>query len=223
MRTRIAVTATMLTALLMPAASGFAQSPQKAATLTVAGQVGEAKLLQIDGKSYVEIQTLARLTKGTLSFKDNRTTLTLPGTEPETPAPPSQVRAGFSRNFVQSGIEEMSLIREWRIAIISAVEKNIPLSQEWASGQHSQAEKNLALASAAESTDDDRNAFPLLSSEFDNMQKLSELYLAMRTQSAAMSAGEFGNGPLEDQILNCARGFVAMTETRQFQDQASCH
>jgi hypothetical protein len=223
MKTRIALIATISTTLLMLAASGYAQTPQTAATLTVAGHAGEAKLLQIGGRSYVEVEALARLTKGTLSFKDNRTILTLPATDPELPAPQLQVKAGFSRTFVQAGIEEMASIREWRSGIVSAVEKNIPLSEEWASAQHRQAEKNLALASAAISTDDDRNAFALLSSEFDHMQKLSDLYFAMSTHSAAMSPDNFGNGPLEEQILSCATGFVAMTETRQFQDQASCH
>jgi hypothetical protein len=223
MRTRIAVIATISGALLLPAASGYAQTPEKAATLTIAGHAGEAKLLQIDGKSYVEIETLARLTKGTLSFKDNRTTLTLPPADAAAPAPQPQVKAGFSRTFVQAGIEELGSIREWRTGIVGAVEKNVPLSEEWASAQHRQAEKNLALASAAVSTDDDRSAFPLLTSEFDNMQKLSDLYLALRTRFAAMSPDNFGNGSLEEQILSCARGFVAMTETRQFQDQASCH
>lgn len=223
MRTRIAVIATISTALLIPAVSGYAQTPQTAATLTVAGHAGEANLVQIGGKSYVEVETLARLTKGTLSFKGNRTTLTLPPADTEPPAPQPRVKAGFSRTFVQAAIEEVGSIREWRTGIVDAVEKNIPLSEEWASAQHSHAEKNLALASAAVSTDDDRSAFPLLSSELDNMQKLSDLYLAMRTRSAAMSPGDFGNGPLEEQILSCARGFVAMTEARQFQDQASCH
>jgi hypothetical protein len=207
----------------MLAVSGYAQTPPAAATLTVAGHDGEVKLLQIGGKSYVEVEALARLTKGTLSFKDNRTTLTLPATDPESPAAQPQVKAGLSRTFIQAGIEEMGLIREWRTGIVSAVEKNVPLSEDWASAQHRQAEKNLALASAAVSTDDDRNAFALLSSEFDHMQKLNDLYFALSTHSAAMSPGNFGNGALEDQILSCARGFVAMTETRQFQDQASCH
>jgi hypothetical protein len=223
MRTRIALITTISTTLLMLVASAYAQTPQTAATLTVAGHAGEVKLVQIGGKSYVEVEALARLTKGTLSFKDNRTTLTLPATDPESPAPQPQVKPGLSRTFSQAGIEEMALIREWRNAIVSAVEKNIPLSIDWASAQHRQAEKNLALASAAVSTDDDRNALPLLSSELDHMQKLSDLYFEMSTHSAAISPDNFGNGPLEDQILSCAKGFLAMTETRQFQDQSSCH
>jgi hypothetical protein len=223
MKSMIAVLAAMLTAFPMLPAKGHAQAPQKAPTFTVAGHAGEAQLLQLNGKSYIEVETLARLTKGSLSFKDNRTTLTLPPSEPvEQPSTPP-VKAGFSRAFIQASIEELSSIREWRVAIVGAVQKNVPLSVDWASLQHRQAEKNLALASAAISTDDDRNAYPLLSNEFNNMQKLSDLYLAMRTQSTAMSPDTFGNTPLEEQILSCARGFVSMTESHEFQDLRECH
>jgi hypothetical protein len=230
MRIRISTLAAMLTALLMLSAKANAQAPTKTSTFTIAGHAGEAQLLQVNGKSYVEVETLARLTKGTLSFKVNRTILTLPPSNSEapsaaTPTQPStpQAKVGFSRTFVQAGIEEMGLIREWRIGIVSAVQNNVPLSEEWASAQHRQAEKNLALASAAVATDDDRNALPLLSAEFNNMQKLSDLYLALRTRSTAMSPDKFDNGPLEEQILTCARGFVSMTESREFQDQPACH
>ncbi len=220
----------MLTALLMLAENGNGQTPQKTSVLTIAGQEGEVQLLQVNGKSYVEVESLARLTHGNLSFKANRTILTLPAPElgtpastPQTPATEPQPKAGFSRAFVQAGIEQMGLIREWRIAIVTAVQNNVPLSEEWASAQHRQAEKNLALASAAVSTDDDRNAFSLLSSEFANMQKLSELYVAMSKRATAMSSDTFGNATLEDQILSCARAFVSMTESREFQDQPTCH
>jgi hypothetical protein len=230
MKMRISALAAMLTALLMLAENGHAQTPHKTSVLTIAGHEGEAQLLQVNGKSYVEVESLARLTHGSLSFEANRTILTLPAPElgapasmPQTPATAPQPKVGFSRAFVQAGIEQMGLIREWRIAIVTAVQNNVPLSEEWASAQHRQAEKNLALASAAVSTDDDRNAFSLLSSEFANMQKMSELYLAMSKRATAMSSDTFGNGPLEEQILSCARDFVSMTESREFQDQPTCH
>jgi hypothetical protein len=223
MKTIIAVLVVLLTALTMLPANGHAQAPQKASTFTVTGHAGDAQLLQLNGKSYIEVETLARLTNGTLSFKDNRTTLTLPPSETVAQASVPQVKAGFSRAFIQAGIEEMSVIREWRIAIVSAVQNNVPVSVEWASAQHRQAEKSLALASSAISTDDDRSAYPLLSAEFNNMQKLSDLYLAMRTRSTAMSPDTFDNTPLEDQILSCAHGFVSMTESHEFQDLPACH
>jgi hypothetical protein len=198
------------------------QTPPKGATFTLTGHAGEAQLLQINGKSYVEIETLARLTQGTLSFKANQTTLTLPSSNSGGQASAPHAKAGFSTVFVQAGIEEMSVIREWRIAIVNAVQNNTPVSEDWVSTHHRLAEKNLALASAAASTDDDRSAFPLLTAEYNNMQKLSELYLALRKQASFISPDNFDIS-LEEQILSCARGFVSMTENHEFQDQASCH
>jgi hypothetical protein len=219
----LAVLAAMLTASGLLTVNGSAQTPQKATTFTLAGHPGEAQILQINGKSYVDIEALARLTQGNLSFKGNQTTLTLPPSDAVAPAATPHAKAGFSTAFVQAGIEELSMIREWRIAIVNAVNNNNPISVDWVSEHHRQAEKYLALTSAAASTDDDRSAFPLLTAEFNNMQKLSEAYLAMRNQTAFISPDTFDNGPLEEQILTCARGFVSMTETHEFQDQAACH
>ena len=217
MKMILAVLAAILTV------NGSAQTPQKATTFTIAGHPGDAQLIHINGKSYVDIETLARMTQGSLSFKGNQTTLTLAHIDAEERATTPHAKAGFSTAFVQAGIEELSIIREWRIAIVNAVVNNIPISVDWVAEHHRQAEKDLALTSAAASTDDDRNAYPLLSAEFNNMQKLSEAYLAMRNQSAFISVDTFDNGPLEEQILTCARGFVSMTETHEFQDQAACH
>jgi hypothetical protein len=222
MKKVITVLAILLTALLMLPATGDGQTAQKGSTFTVAGHAGETQLIQINGKSYVEVETLAKLTQGTLSFKANQTILTLPAVA-EAPAITPHAKAGFSTAFVQAGIEEMSLIREWRIAIVNAVQTNSPVSEEWVSAHHRLAEKNLALASAAASTDDDRSAFPLLTAEFNNMQKLSDLYLTMRNQAAFISTDEFHSSPLEEQILSCAQGFVTLTESHEFQDQGACH
>jgi hypothetical protein len=222
MKAITAVLAAMFAVLMALAAAASAQTPQKTTTFAVAGRAGEAQLVQIDGKSYVELETLARLTQGTLSFKANRTTLTLPPADAEAPAAP-RAKAGFSTAFIQAGIEEMSLIREWRIAIVNAVLTNTPVSEDWVAAHHRLAEKNLSLASAAGSTDDDRSAFPLITAEYNNMQKLSDSYIALRKQASFISPDTFHNSPLEEQILTCARGFVTMTESHEFQDQAACH
>ena len=222
MKMIISLIAVMLTALLMLPVKVSSQSPQKANTFRISGHAGEAQILQLNGKSYVEIETLARLTQGTLSFKANQTTLTLPSSDSGGQASAPHAKAGFSTAFVQAGIEEMSVIREWRIAIVNAVQNNTPVSEDWVSTHHRLADKALALASSTASTDDDRNAFPMLTAEFNNMQKLSELYLTLRKQASAISPDNFDIS-LEDQILSCARGFVTMTESHEFQDQPSCH
>jgi len=222
MKMTIAVIATMLAAFPMLPANGSAQTPQKGSKFTIAGLPGETQLIQINGKSYVEVETLALLTKGTLSFKDNQTILTLHAATPEAQASTPTLKPGLSRAFIQAGVEEISVIREWRIAIVNAVQINTPVSEEWVAARHRLAEKNLALASAAVSTDDDRSAYPLLSAEFNNMQKLSDLYLATRNQNKFISPENFGNAALEEQILGCAQGLASMTENHEFQDQAAC-
>ena len=224
MRMKIALTTSMLTAvpMLLPT-NGLAQTPQKGSTLTIVGHAGEAKLFQLNGKSYVDIETLARLTGGTLLFKSNQTILRLPISDRDLPASTPHVTVGFSRAFTQAGIEEISVIREWRIAIMNAVGNNSPVSLDWISSQHRLAEKNLALASAAAATDNDRGAYTMLSAEFNHMQTLSELYLAIRKQDTFISPDSFNNNSLEDQILSCARGFVSMTESHEFQNQPACH
>jgi hypothetical protein len=222
MKMTVAVIATIFTILPMLPADGSAQTPKKGPTLTIAGHAGEAQLLEINGKSYVEVETLALLTKGTLSFKANQTILTLQAAIPVVQASTPLVKPGLSRAFIQAGIEEISVIREWRIGIVNAVQINTPVSEDWVATRHRLAEKNLALASAAVSTDDDRSAYPLLSAEFNNMQKLSDLYLATRNQNKFISPENFGNSALEDQILSCAQGFTSMTESHEFQDQAAC-
>jgi hypothetical protein len=223
MKMLLAVLAAIAAVLLMLPANGNAQTPPKAPIFTIAGHPGEAQLLQVDGKSYVEIETLALLTQGSLSFKVNRTILTLPSSEAVAPEAAPPVKQGFSAAFIQAGIEEMSLIREWRIAIVNAVDSNSPVSVEWVAGRQRLADKSLALASAAVSTDDDRSAYPLLTAEFNSMQKLSEAYLAMRKRAAFISPDTFNNSSLEEQVLSCAQGFVAMAEGHEFQDQPACH
>ena len=223
MKTILAVPAAILTALLMLPGKVNAQTPPKTPTFAIAGQRGEAPLLQFNGKSYVEVETLARLTKGTLSFKGGRTILTLPPAEAVAPESAPRGKSGFSVAFAQASIEELSVIREWRIAIVRAVEKNTPAEENWIAAQQRLAEKNLTLASAAATTDDDRSASPLLSAEFNNMQNLSERYLALRKHYAFISPGTFESTPLEQQILRCAQGFVSMTESHEFQDLPACH
>lgn len=223
MRMYIAVITTMLAALSMLLANGLAQTPQKSSTLTIAGHPGEARLLLVNGKSYIDIEELARLTQGTLSFKSNQTTLTLPTSNRDVPALVPHANAGFSRAFIQASIEEVSVIREWQIAIVKAVGTNSPVPVDWISAQQRQAEKNLALASAAATTDSDRGTYTMLSAELNHMQILSERYLAIRKQDGFISPDSFNSSSLEDQIMSCAQGIVSMTESHEFHDQPACH
>jgi len=204
---------------------GLAQTPQTRTTLVIAGHAGKAPVIQVDGKSYVEVEALARLTNGSISFKANQITLTLLASPPDSAAPPEDqtARSGFSKEFLRAAIEEITVIREWRIAVLNAIEHNIPVTEDWIGGYRRTADSKLALVSAALSTDSDRKALPLIANEFANMQNLSNKYLALHKSMTYVSSDSMGNDPLDQQIVNCARSLASLAGGGQFQDVATCH
>ena len=198
--------------------------PQQAATLAIAGQPDHASLVQINGKSYVDVESLARITHGSIRFQGNQTILTLPAPASPTvqPAQPNQP-AQLSEGFLRAEIEESTAIREWRVAIVTAVQTNNPVTENWVGGLRRSADSRLQLATAAATTDADRNAVALLRNEFTNMQQMSDQFLAMHANSSYSAPDSFDNNSMDQKILSCARGLASMAATKQFQDEASCH
>jgi len=156
--------------LALPIAAA-AQAPQQAGTLAIAGQPEHASLVQINGKSYVDVESLARITHGSIRFQGNQTILTLPAPASTTvqPAQPNQP-AQLSEGFLRAEIEELTAIREWRVAIVTTVQTNNPVTENWVGGMRRSADSRLQLATAAATTDADHNAVALLRNEFTNMQ-----------------------------------------------------
>lgn len=78
-------TVLMLFALIVLPGLAWSQDAQQNMTLTVNGQSVQIPVVQISGKSYVDIDALARLTNGSLSLKGNQVILTPAGSAPSTP------------------------------------------------------------------------------------------------------------------------------------------
>jgi hypothetical protein len=212
---------TSLVVLLAATLALTAQAPQQSGTLVIAGHSGQAPIVQIHGKSYVDIESLARLTHGSLSFHSNQITLALPGS-PSTTSPAAK-SFGFSSGFLKAAIEVMTEIREWRVAIVNAVQTNNPVDEVWVSRFARAARSKLALASAAIETDADRKAFQLVTNGFNNMQQLSDQYVQRRKNHQYTPTDSFDNDPLDQKILRCAQGLAALAVNNQFQDIPACH
>ncbi len=207
---------------------GLAQAQQPtSSTFTVMGHSGHAPVIQKDGRSYVEVEGLARITGGTLGFQGSQIVLTLPGplVRPGVPAPDSAPeKTGFSRDFLRAGIEAMSEIREWRAAIENAVRTSNPVTDSWVSPLRRASESSIAVAALAASTDSDRKAVPLLQNQLNNMRQLSDRLLDMRRNMTFTPTDLLDNDPLDQRILACAQGLAAIAVPGgQFQDVAACH
>jgi len=217
----------ILLVLLIVPGLALSQAVQQSRTLIVNGKSGQVKVMEIDGRSYVDLESLARIGNGTLGFSGNQITLTLPSFAARTAsaAAPSSPPAntGFSKEFLGASIEEMAVIREWRSALVNSIENNFPIREDWVDRYRGQASTSLGLASVAASTDSDRSAVQLLSNEFDNMKALSVKLLAERESAHHVSPEDLRNDPLNQSILTCARSLASMVVGGQFVDDGSCH
>jgi hypothetical protein len=212
----------MLALLLILPRLALSQAAQQKLTLLVNGQPGQAAVVQIDGRSYVEIESFVRVVNGSLRFKENQIILTLPA--PTTSAPPAQPEApAFSKDFVRAAIEAMAAIREWRSVLTNSVRHGYPVSEDWLSDFRAQAAKNLMLASVAASTDYDRGAIKFLNSGFDDMDKLSNNILAIRKTRDYLAPDAMDNDPLNKRILSCAHSLVSVFASGRFEDDGTCY
>jgi hypothetical protein len=212
----------MLALLLILPGLALSQGAQQTLTLLVNGHTGQAAVVQMNGRSYVDIESLVRLVDGSLRFKENQIILTF--TAPTTNAPPAQLEnPAFSKDFLRAGIEEMASIREWRIVLTNSVQHGFPVAEDWLSDYRAQAAKNLTLASVAASTEYDRGALKLLTSEFDNMEKLNNNILAMRKSMDYLPPDALNDDPLNRRILNCAHSLASMVASGRFEDDGTCY
>lgn len=216
---------TIAAAMMCGAAAG-AQQARSGGTLTIAGHTEQAPLIRINGKSYVDVESLARITHGTLQFDGSRTILTLPadGTGNAASATadatkPPRLTAGF----LSAEVQAVAQVREWHVALVNAVNSSNAITTAWVGPMQRQADAKLQLAVAAATSDPDQKAAELLRNEFANMQQLSDQLVAMHDNASAISPDFFNNNTLDAKILGCEHALTAMASTKQYQDDVQCH
>lgn len=121
----------LVTMLLSPL---LALAVQQTTALMIDGRQAQAEVIQVQGKNYVEVDEVARITGGSLRFVGSQIILTLPGSGDASsqalqsaPAP----TVGLSRPFLAAEIETMREILEWNASLKTAIERDYPLSNYW--------------------------------------------------------------------------------------------
>jgi hypothetical protein len=209
-----------LAVLLIVLTVTLSLAAQQRNSLTIGGQSGSAKVIQVGGRDYVEVEALARLTGSSISFDGSQIVLTLPGDTARVATAPTA--AGFSKDFVNAGIEAMSQVREWHAALKNAIENGYPITENWVAASRAQAQQSLRLASVAVNTTSDKNVLPFLTNEFNNMRNLSDKYLQIAIARTYIPPGSLDADPLDQKIRTCARSLASMATANQFIDDGSC-
>jgi hypothetical protein len=196
--------------------------------LVVNGKTVGAELVQINGRSYVDIETLAQITNGNVTVEPTRIVLTIPvsSTAAVPAATPAQPAPGLSRDFASAAVAELAEMREWRGAIGTMVTYGLAVSGSWSQDYHSRVEAGLAQTALAASTDADRDALPLLRGEFDNLTAWANEVLAARQAldgRKTVDPNALRNDPSLAKITECSRFLNGMVVSGIFTDNASCH
>ncbi len=212
-------------ALGLGAAGARAQAPRQAGTLVVAGQSDQAPLVRMNGKAYVDLESLARITHGSVQFQGSRTILTLPSTGGAVTAAAGDAAKAprLSEGYLGAELEALMQIREWRASLLNAIQNNYPVADNWVAPLQRSADTKLQLAVAATTTEMDQRAAELLRNEFAGMKQMSDQFLQMHSKASYISPDVLNNNAQDQKILGCEHALVSMAATKQFQDDAACH
>ena len=208
---------------------GLVQAAQQGTVLVLNGYTETVPVMQVNGKNYVNVEALARVTNGSMSFNGNQIVRTLPaagfggGAAASQPAaPPPSQNTGFSKEFLTAAIEEMSTLREWHSALASAIANGFPVTGELVAPYQAQAATNLRLMQVAVSTQSDQGAAQLISNAYQKMKQLSDKYVAKRANLEFVGPNALKNDPLDQSLIACGMSLRSMAGSGQFVDDGTC-
>ena len=191
-------------------------------------------VVQMDGHAFVDVETVAQFTNGSVTLEPNRVVLTFPisgsnATPAPAPAPqalPPAPPPGLSRNFASLAIAELAEMREWRGAVGTILTYGVPVVGTWPQDYHDRVEANLGQVGLAASTAADQDAFQLLQNEFSNLERWANDVVTTRQSLNATNSvrpDTLQNDPTLAKISDCSRFLSSMLVSGMFADNQSCH
>jgi hypothetical protein len=218
-------------ALLTIVVMASAQTQRQSERFSIQGYMGQANVIWSQGRALVDLQDLARITNGSLSFEKDRVILTLAPNDAAEPARDTSSKSGFSPAFMRAAIEAMASIREWGGMLQVIVENGYPVGKAMAGNTirayEGRAADSVALASTAASTESDYRGLELLRNEFNNVRTWADDFVDARNDMRAVDLTT-SEHPLKDddeaqKIMHCGQFLAQMFAGGTFQDDAACH
>jgi hypothetical protein len=190
-------------------------------SLSITEHTGSAKVVQVEGRNFVEVEGFARLINASVRFNGNQIVITLPGGG-GTPAAPTSPATGFSPAFVKAAVEAAAELREWRAALRNAIIGSYAISENWVSPMRAEARQALRVVSVSTGTPADKETVSLLGNLFNNVNQLSEKYLQISVSRTYIDPKSLDNDPLDQKIMACARSLASMATANEFVDGGAC-
>lgn len=208
-------------ALLLVGAFSAQRVPDK--KLIVNGMTTGMAVLQIDGHSYVDIETLAQITNGSIKSEPDRIVLTIPSSSSGVVA--AQTEQGLSKPFASAAIATLAEMKEWRGALGTLVTYGLAVDGTWTQIYHQRVETSIEQASVAASTDSDRNALQLLNTQFANLARWESVVTAERRDlngARTVAPNSLQNDPVLTKFSSCSKFLSTMLGSGLFADNSNC-
>jgi hypothetical protein len=200
----------------------FAQrAPDK--KLFINGKSTNVAVLQVNGRSYIDVETVAQITNGSVKVGPNQVALTIPNTDFDVSSPQDSAR--LSKDFASSAISTVAEMKEWKGTLGTLVKFGLAVDDSWARVYHERVQESLQQTTIAASTNADRNALQLLNTQFANLAKWESAVIAERQSlngARTVAPDSLQNDPVLTKFSNCGRFLIGMLGSGIFADNPSC-
>jgi hypothetical protein len=199
-------------------------------TLVVNGRTVDTAVVEVEGRSYVDIEGLAKIIGGSVTFEPNQITLTLPEPAPaatpaDTSAAAPQAPDDMSKQFQQLAVFTLAEMREWKGAVSTVVTSGAPVVGTWPDDYHDRVGNDLLQATLAASTVQDNQAVQLLQQEYALLTDWANQVLGERKAldaARSIDPNSLQNDQALAKISKCGQFLSSMIVGGNFYDDSSC-
>jgi hypothetical protein len=196
---------------------------QRSRVLMINGK-NAGPVVQMRGRSYVDIETLAENTDAAVTFQPDRIILTMPGTGNNPTSEHAPV--GLSREFAAAALGAIAVGREWKSAVETMIKFQIPVTGSWLQDYRARAEEAFGFARAAATNPEDHRALQLLQTEFTTLSDWAGSAVDARQSlnaTRSLSPNVLENDQVLQKINSCGQFLGNMLASGHFTDNPVCH
>lgn len=204
------------------------QSKYAQRTLEVNGHTGQAMVYEIDGHSFVDLESLARIANGSLSFRGDRIVLHLPAAGAATDQSHEQPPAsGMTKDFMKASLQVVATLKDWTNILANGIQRGVPGDGSRMIVFHDNAADQLRIATVDAANESDEDALRLLTNHFNQVSNWSNKLVAERkkmdTAKYSMNPNAIANDETYQKITSCSNFLGSMLPSGQFHDGRSCN
>lgn len=216
-------------ALLILLGVAASQSSHTSRSLSINGHTGNVTIYQIDGRSYVDLESLVRTGNGSMSFKGDQILLTFPGPDGDSIAAHAQGSAdgNLTAQFMTASVKTLAILKDWTNTLAYVIQRGVPGDGSRLVAFHDRGSEALHLATVAASSASDHDALQLLTNQFNTVSAWSDKLAGERknmdTGKYSISADALKNDDTYQKITACTRFLNKMLPSGSYQDDYACH